>query len=166
MYWAYDLGITTGTSTTAFSPTQGCTRAQFVTFLWRLAGEPTPTTASCSFTDLDTGEYYYSAVLWAVEQGVTNGTSATAFSPNDKISRAQAVTMLYRYAGSPSVAGLSNSFNDVPSGEYYYNAVLWAVKSGITNGTSATKFSPDDTCDRAMMVTYLYRYAVEPLTTA
>ncbi|MCC8121185.1 MAG: S-layer homology domain-containing protein, partial [Oscillospiraceae bacterium] len=159
VYWAYDNGITTGTSDTLFSPSDSCTRAQFVTFLWRLAGQPAPTAASCQFTDLDTGEYYYRAVLWAVENGVTTGTTVTTFSPSDKISRAQAVTMLYRYAGSPSVAGLSNSFTDVPSGEYYYNAVLWAVKNGITNGTSTTKFSPGDTCKRAMMVTFLHRFA-------
>ncbi|MCD7927877.1 MAG: S-layer homology domain-containing protein, partial [Oscillospiraceae bacterium] len=159
VYWAYDNGVTTGTSETLFSPGDSCTRAQFVTFLWRLAGQPTPTTASCDFTDLDTGEYYYSAVLWAVEQGVTNGTDTTKFSPDDKIDWAQAVTMLYRYAGSSSVAGFSNSFTDVLTGEYYYNAVLWAVKNGITNGTSATKFSPTTTCERAMMVTFLHRFA-------
>ncbi|MCC8120591.1 MAG: S-layer homology domain-containing protein [Oscillospiraceae bacterium] len=99
VYWAYDNGITTGTSDTLFSPSDSCTRAQFVTFLWRLAGEPTPTTTSCSFTDLNTGEYYYNAVLWAVEQGITNGTSDTTFSPSDTCDRAMMVTFLYRYAG-------------------------------------------------------------------
>ena len=158
VYWAYDNGITTGTSDTLFSPSADCTRAQFVTFLYRLAGSPTPTTTSCKFTDISASGYYYKAVLWAAENGVTEGTTSTTFSPNVKITRAQAVTMIYRYAGSPSVS-TTNPFTDTSSSAYYYNAMLWAVKNGITSGTSKTTFSPNTTCSRAMMVTFLYRYA-------
>ncbi len=158
VYWAYDNGITTGTTTSTFSPDGNCTRAQFVTFLWRLAGSPTPTTTSCKFTDVSSSGYYYKAVLWAAENGVTEGTTGATFSPNVKITRAQAVTMIYRYAGSPSVS-TTNPFTDTSSSAYYYDAMLWAVKNGITSGTSKTTFSPGTTCSRAMMVTFLYRYA-------
>ncbi len=158
VYWAYDYGITTGTSDTLFSPSADCTRAQFVTFLYRLAGSPTPTTTSCKFTDISSSGYYYKAVLWAAANGVTEGTTSTTFSPNVKITRAQAVTMIYRYAGSPSVS-TTNPFTDTSSSAYYYDAMLWAVKNEITSGTTKTTFSPSTTCSRAMMVTFLYRYA-------
>ncbi len=164
VYWAYDNGITTGTTATTFSPSATCTRGQFVTFLWRLAGQPIVSTDN-PFTDVtDTSASYYYAVLWAVKNGVTKGTSETTFSPSQTITRAQAVTMLYRYAGEPAVSA-SSSFTDVTntSASYYY-AVQWAVQNGITNGTSKTTFSPSSPCTRGQMVTFLYRFAVEPLS--
>ncbi|MBQ9045368.1 MAG: S-layer homology domain-containing protein [Oscillospiraceae bacterium] len=155
--WAADKGITNGTSDYVFSPDAACTRAQVVTFLWRAAGSPAPRSSRNPFRDVQSGAYYYKAVLWAVEQGITNGTSDTAFSPNDPCTRAQVVSFLYRSAGSPRVSA-ANPFRDVTSGKYYYEAVLWAVKNDVTSGTTATTFSPNDTCTRAQIVTFLYRY--------
>lgn len=153
--WAVLNGVTVGTSATAFSPNASCTRAQTVTFLWRAAGSPAPKSSVNPFTDVLPGAYYYDAVLWAVEKGITVGTSATTFSPDLVCTRAQCVTFLYRYGGS-STSG-SNPFSDVEDGAYYYDAVLWAVENGVTVGTSATTFSPDDSCSRAQIVTFLYR---------
>ena len=154
--WAVNNGITNGTSETTFSPNDPCTRAQVVTFLWRSAGCPAPKSSEMPFKDVGKGSYYETAVLWAVENGITNGTSATTFSPDEDCTRAQIVTFLWRSQGMPD-AGTTNPFTDVTSGEYYYNAVLWAVENGITNGTSATAFGPDEVCTRAQIVTFLYR---------
>ncbi len=153
--WAVEKSITAGTSATTFSPNAPCTRAQIVTFLWRTAGSP-KVTASCPFTDVPVDSYYYDAVLWAVEQDITSGTSATTFSPNTTCTRAQAVTFLYRYEKSPAVSG-SNAFTDVAIDAYYSNAVQWAVDKNVTAGTSATTFSPNETCTRGQIVTFLYR---------
>ena len=101
--------------------------------------------------------YYYNAVLWAVNNGTTRGTSATTFSPNEPCTRAQAVTFLWRSAGCPAPKGSEMPFKDVSKGSYYETAVLWAVENGFTNGTSATTFSPDEDCTRAQIVTCLYR---------
>ena len=158
--WAVSEGITAGTSATTFSPDAPCTRAQVVTFLWRAAGSP-KATGSNPFTDISAGAYYYDAVLWAVEKGITVGTSAATFSPDTVCTRAQIVTFLWRAAGSPAASG-SNPFTDVSQGSYYYDAVLWAVSQGITAGTSATTFSPDTACTRAQAVTFLYRAAGSP----
>ena len=155
--WAISKNITNGTSATTFGPDEGCTRAQVVTFLWRAAGKPEPTSSVNPFADVKSGEYYYDAVLWAVEKGITNGTAATAFSPNATCTRAQIVTFLWRFAGKPTPVSQNNPFSDVKTSEYYGTAVLWAVENGITNGTSATTFSPNDTCTRAQVVTFLYR---------
>ena len=152
--WAAENGITTGTSATRFSPDAGCSRAQFVTFLWRAMGSPAPKSEKNPFSDVQKGAYYYEAVLWAVEKGVTTGTSATKFSPNATLTRAQTVTFLWRLAGEPSG---SASFYDVPAGAYYADAVAWAAQKGITTGTSANSFSPNQTCTRAQTVTFLYR---------
>ncbi len=154
--WAVEKGITNGTTTTTFSPEESCTRGQIVTFLWRAAGSPEPTSTAMPFTDVKADAYYYKAILWAVEKGITTGTTATTFSPEDFCTRGQIVTFLWRSQGKPAVA-YSNPFTDVKGGAYYYDAVLWAVKSGITNGTSANAFSPEDTCTRAQCVTFLYR---------
>ncbi|MGM9669553.1 MAG: S-layer homology domain-containing protein [Faecousia sp.] len=154
--WAAEKGITNGTSDTTFSPDAPCTRAQVVTFLWRAAGCPTPNSSEMPFTDVVAGSYYEAAVLWAVEKGITNGTSATTFSPDDTCSRAQFATFLWRFQGKPS-AGTSNPFTDVAEGTYYTDAVLWAAENGITEGTSATTFSPDAPCTRAQAVTFLWR---------
>ena len=153
--WAVEKGITVGTSATTFSPDAPCTRAQIVTFLWRAAGSPAMD-GSNPFTDVAPGSYYYDAVQWAVAQGVTVGTSATTFSPDATCTRSQAVTFLYRYEKSPAVSG-SNAFTDVLSDAYYADAVQWAVNNGVTAGTSATTFSPNATCTRSQIVTFLYR---------
>ena len=157
VYWAVEQGITTGTSTTKFSPNAGCTRAQVVTFLWRAAGKPAPTETTNPFKDVAKGQYYYDAVLWAVEKEITNGTSKDTFDPEKTCTRAQIVTFLWRYAGKPAPTKTSNPFTDVTAGQYYTDAVLWAVEKEITKGTSANKFSPNDTCTRAQIVTFLYR---------
>ena len=157
VYWAAENGVTYGTSATTFSPNASCTRAQMVTFLWRAAGSPEPENAVNPFTDVSATAYYYDAVLWAVGEGITNGTSATTFSPDATVTRGQTVTFLWRYDGSPVVS--SGSFADVPADAYYASAVAWAVSEGVTNGTSATTFSPDAACTRAQIVTFLYRDA-------
>ncbi len=158
--WAVDEGITNGTSATTFSPNASCTRAQMVTFLWRAAGSPKAKITTCAFDDVDRNAYYYEALLWAVENGITNGTSATAFSPDDTCTRGQMATFLYRYAKA-HVGNGTNSFTDVKADAYYYDAVIWAAAEGITVGTSATTFSPDEDCTRGQMVTFLYRYLAE-----
>ena len=154
--WAVDNGITTGTSATTFSPNGNCTRAQAVTFLWRAKGSPAPTATTTAFTDIVPGSFYYDAVLWAVENGITNGTSATTFSPDATCTRGQIVTFLHRSLNQPA-AGTNNPFTDVAADAFYANAVLWAVANNVTNGTSATTFSPDATCTRGQIVTFLYR---------
>ena len=159
--WAVGKNITNGTSSTTFSPYKSCTRAEIVTFLWRAAGSPEPTITRNPFRDVNavTHSSYYKAILWASQKGITSGTSATAFSPDQVCTRAQIVTFLYRYAGQPS-GYYSNPFKDVgaTSEASYYNAILWAVGKGITTGTSATTFSPYASCNRAEAVTFLYRY--------
>lgn len=157
--WAvnHEPQITNGTSATTFSPDAGCTRAQVVTFLWRAAGMPEPTSTNNPFKDVKVGTYYYKAVLWAVEKNITTGTSTTTFSPEDTCTRGQIVTFLWRYEGKPAPISSGNPFKDVKSGRYYYNAVLWAVGVKVTSGTSTTTFSPEDTCTRAQVVTFLYR---------
>ena len=156
--WAVGEGITTGTAATTFSPLNVCTRAQVVTFLWRAAGSPEPIKNSNPFTDVPEKIYYYKAVLWAVENGITTGTSATTFSPESPCTRGQVVTFLHRAAGSPTPTSSANPFVDVKDSLYYYNPILWAVEMGITNGTSATTFGPEETCIRAQIVTFLYRF--------
>ena len=158
--WAAENGITGGTSATTFSPAVTCTRAQTVTFLWRAAGSPDPEGTNMPFIDVASDAYYYNAVLWAVENGITSGTSATTFSPNATVTRAQNVTFLWRWAKSPAVEAV-NPFTDVAADMYYHDAVLWAADEGITAGTSATTFSPDDPCLRSQIVTFLYRYLAE-----
>ena len=154
--WAVENGITKGTDNTHFSPDGICTRAQAATFLWRAAGSPKPETRTMPFTDVLAGSYYYDAVLWAVENGITKGTSNTTFSPNMTCTRAQIVAFLWRSEKSPA-AGTANPFADVKSTAYYADAVLWAVKEDITKGTTNTTFSPDADCTRAQIVTFLWR---------
>lgn len=158
--WAEENGITQGTDDTHFSPNDICTRAQAVTFLWRTAGSPAPKSTTMPFTDIPTGSYYYNAVLWAVENDITKGTSGSTFSPDAICSRAQIITFLWRSEKSPA-AGTANPFVDVKSTAYYADAVLWAVKKGITMGTTSTTFSPDADCTRAQIVTFLWRTMAE-----
>lgn len=159
--WAVGKNITNGTSSTTFSPYKSCTRAEIVTFLWRAAGSPEPTITRNPFRDVNavTHSSYYKAILWASQKGITSGTSATAFSPDQVCTRAQIVTFLYRYAGKPS-GYYSNPFKDVSATNEasYYNAILWASGKGITTGSSPTTFSPYASCNRAEAVTFLYRY--------
>lgn len=154
--WAAEHGITGGTDATHFSPDGVCTRAQAVTFLWRAAGSPAPSATAMPFTDVAADSYYYNAVLWAMENGITVGTSSTTFSPDLKCSRAHIMTFLWRSEKSPA-AGSVNPFTDVSAGAYYADAVLWAVKESVTNGTSSVTFSPDADCTRAQIVTFIWR---------
>lgn len=159
--WAVNKGVTTGTSSTTFSPYNPCKRAEIVTFLWRAAGSPEPTTTRNPFKDVNavTHSSYYKAILWASQKGIAAGTSTTTFSPDQVCTRAQIVTFLYRYAGKPS-GYYSNPFKDVGATNEasYYNAILWASGKGITTGSSPTTFSPYASCNRAEAVTFLYRY--------
>lgn len=155
--WAVENGITTGTTDTTFSPNVNCNRAQVVTFLWRAAGEPEPASSENPFTDVAPGTFYYDAVLWAVEKGITTGTSKTTFGPNDNCTRGQVATFLWRAQGEPEAASAENPFNDISSSAFYYEAVLWAVEAGVTTGTSKTTFGPNETCIRGQIVTFLYR---------
>ena len=152
--WAVKNGITTGVGNDLFAPEQPCTRAQIVTFLWRAAGSPEPKTAS-SFTDVSASAYYAKAVAWAVENGITNGMTATMFAPDATCTRGQSVTFLYR-ALKGTASGSAN-FTDVKSDAFYADAINWAVANNVTNGTSNTTFSPNADCTRAEIVTFLYR---------
>ena len=153
--WAVREGITSGTTATTFSPGASCTRAQMVTFLWRAAGSP-KASGSNPFRDVSADTYYYDAVLWAVENGITSGISADAFAPDAMVTRAQTVTFLYRAAGSPAAAS-GSSFADVRSDAYYADAVFWAVEKGITSGTAAAAFSPDADCTRAQVAVIMQK---------
>ena len=152
--WAVKSGVTNGLSDTMFGPYESCTRAQIVTFLWRAAGSPEPKTAS-SFTDVPVSTYYAKAVAWAVENGITNGMTATEFAPDATCTRGQSVTFLYRALGKKVES--SANFTDVKSDAFYADAINWAVANNVTNGTSNTTFSPNADCTRAEIVTFLYR---------
>ena len=154
--WAVRHGVTSGVTETTFAPDAPCTRAQAVTFLWRAAGSPEPQSSVNPFTDVKADAYYYNAVLWAIEQGITKGTSDTTFSPDATCTRAQIVTFLWRSQASPA-AGAVNPFADVAGNAYYAEAVKWAVLEGVTSGTTAATFSPNDHCTRAQIVTFLFR---------
>ena len=152
--WAAKKGITGGTGDGTFNPNGACTRAHIVTFLWRAAGSPEPK-STVSFADVPAGSYYAKAVAWAVENGITLGTGDGTFSPNATCTRAQSVTFLYRALGTAPTT--VNGFTDVTADAFYADAVAWAVESGVTNGTSASTFSPNNGCTRAQIVTFLYR---------
>ena len=152
--WAVENGVTDGLSATTFGPYESFTRAQIVTFLWRAAGSPEPK-AMNSFTDVHASAYYAKAVAWAVENGITNGMTETTFAPDATCTRGQSVTFLYR--ALKGTASGSTNFTDVASDAFYADAVNWAVASDVTNGTSATTFSPNADCTRAEIVTFLYR---------
>ena len=158
--WAVENGITNGVSSDRFDSDGLCTRAQIVTFLWRAAGSPAPKSTSHNFTDVKAGSYYEQAVLWAVENGITVGTSSTTFSPDATCTRAQAVTFLYRAFGSPAVSD-SAAFSDVTADAYYADAVAWAEKKGITTGIGDGLFGSNNDCTRAQIVTFLWRAMAE-----
>ncbi|MBP3918263.1 MAG: S-layer homology domain-containing protein [Clostridia bacterium] len=155
--WAVENRITSGTGEETFSPEVSCTRGQMVTFLWRLAKEPEPTIQKCPFADVNEDAYYYKAVLWALENHLTSGTSDTTFSPDSIVTRGQTVTFLWRYAGKPSTSNSINPFIDVDSHAYYSDGVVWAYQNHITSGTSQTEFSPDANCTRSQIVTFMWR---------
>jgi YD repeat-containing protein len=149
--WAVEKGVTTGTTASTFSPAQTCTRGQIITFLWRASGSPEPK-GSGSYTDVKAGDYYAKATQWAAENNIAGGT---AFSPSGPCTRAMAVEFMWKQAGSPQAAACS--FTDVSPEASYYQAVNWAVSKGITAGTSKTTFSPNATCTRGQIVTFLYK---------
>lgn len=159
VYWGSANGIVMGMTDTTFEPDTACTRAEVVTFLWRAAGSPEPNIKNCSFKDVKEGTFYYKAMLWAVEQGITDGTSTTTFEPKTVCTRAEVVTFLWRYAGKTASTLPAYIFEDVDRERFYYKAMLWAVEKGITNGDgSATVFNPWGECTRGQVVTFLYRY--------
>jgi|GEM_PF-5121569 len=154
--WAVTKGIAAGVSEDRFAPENPCTRAQIVTFLWRAAGSP-ETTDNLAFDDVASGSDYENAVKWAVANKITLGTSADKFSPEATVTRAQAVTFLYRYAGEPVLTDTATSFTDVADGQFYTNAVKWAVANRIITGKTESLFAPADDCTCAQIVTFLYR---------
>ena len=153
--WAAEQGITGGVGNDLFAPEQPCTRAQIVTFLWRANGSPAPKTLS-TFADVPADAYYAIAVAWAVENGITTGTSTAAFSPEATCTRAQAVTFLHRASGELASTG-SSAFDDVAADAYYAAAVAWAEKNGITGGVGGGLFGSDFSCTRSQIVTLIYR---------
>lgn len=154
--WAANKGVTGGADETHFLPNAFCTRAQVVTFLWRAAGSPEPETTDCPFVDVAPDSYYYKAVLWARERGITSGVGAARFGGNLVCTRAQVVTFLYRAKGNPAWETV-NRFSDVGTEDYYYQSVCWAADNGVTSGVDGGRFGPDMTCTRAQIVTFLYR---------
>ncbi len=159
VYWAYNTKpqITNGLDKTHFGPDAACTRGQVVTFLWRAAGCPEPTSTSTSFTDVPGSAFYAKAVAWAVENKITNGMSPTSFAPDATCTRGQIVTFLWRLRNSPAPKNTDTGFTDVPANAFYAKAVAWAVENKVTNGMSPTSFAPDATCTRGQIVTFLYR---------
>ncbi len=154
--WGYTNGIVAGYDSTHFAPDMNCTRAQVVTFLYRAAGSPEVSTLQTGFTDVAANSYYEKAVAWAAQNGITNGVSDTEFAPEDTVTRAQFVTFLWRYRNCPAASG-NNPFTDVPDGEYYSQAVLWAAENGIAEGTGNGLFEPLAPCTRAQVITFIYR---------
>lgn len=159
--WAADNGITAGYGNGIFKPDQGCTRAQVVTFLWRVAGCPAPKSSINNFSDVSSEGAlapYYTAILWASEQGITTGFNDGTFRPFAVCTRAQFVTFLWRYEGKTQVS-IENPFTDVPHNAYY-DAIMWAYETGVTKGYGGGLFKPDKDCSRAEVVTFIYRAEV------
>lgn len=154
--WALENEVTSGITPYRFSPSTNCTRGHMVTFLWRAQGSPEPATTECPFTDVQPGTFYYDAVLWALENGVTSGTTPTTFSPSAVLTRGQSVTFLYKAAGEPEVDA-ELAFEDVKADAFYADAVRWASAEDVTTGTTPTTFSPNASCTRGQIVTLLYR---------
>ena len=153
--WAVKNGITTGVGNDLFAPEQPCTRAQIVTFLWRAAGSPEPKGAASGMTDVVSGSYYEKAVAWAIENGITTGTTTSTFSPDATCTRAQAVTFLARALNAKAASAAE--FSDVPTGSYFADAVAWAAANGVTEGIGGGLFGSDNDCTRGQIVTFLYR---------
>lgn len=155
--WAYGTGVTGGTGAGKFSPNATCTRAQVVSFLWNAFGRPEPDLDDNPFVDVKASKYYYKPTLWAVRNGITSGVDATHFNPDGDCTRAQVVTFLWSAMQKPACDSEALPFEDVSPKKYYAKAVLWAYENGITGGTDATHFSPNTTCTRAQVVTFLYK---------
>lgn len=156
--WAVENGITNGMTSTTFEPELECQRGHVVTFLWRAFGCPEPTITQCDFTDVNPNAFYYKAMLWAVENGITNGMTATTFEPETICTRAQVVTFLWRAFGATQPTISDSGFTDVDSSRFYYKAMLWAVEHEIVNGMTDSTFEPMMTCTRGQAVTFLYRH--------
>lgn len=154
--WAYEAGITTGTQAGLFTPGWTCTRGQVVTFLWRAMGSPEPVGDDCPFVDVNQNSFYYKALLWALENGITQGVDSTHFRPDAAVTRGQTVTFLHRAMGKPD-SGTSYGFSDLVEGSFYYDAVLWAWQNEIASGVRAARFEPGSPCTRGQVVTFLYR---------
>ena len=159
--WAVENGVTEGTGDTTFGPKENCTRGHVVTFLWRANGCPEPKTSENAFADVNETDYYYKAVLWAAENGITQGTSDTEFTPARPCTRGEIVTFLWRANGEPQPESTECTFTDVPGYAFYLKAVLWAVEEGITDGKGENTFAPDVVCTRGETVTFLYRSQIE-----
>ena len=157
VFWAVENGITAGTSDTTFSPGKGCTRAEIMTFLWRAAGSPAHSSSEDVFQDVSSNAYYHDAVLWAAENNITSGTGADQFSPDAVCTRSQVAVFLWHFAGNPKPVASSSLFSDVKDSSYYCEAVCWAIEQGISAGTSVSTFSPNVTCTRGQIVTFLWR---------
>ncbi len=156
--WAYyhDPQIASGTDATHFSPNQTCTRAQALSFLWNALGKPEPKGTANPFVDVTADKFYYKAVLWAWQNGITSGTDASHFGPNQTCTRAQVATFIWSALGKPAPKNTACPFTDVTAGKFYYKAVLWAWQNGIANGMDASHFCPNDRCTRGQIVTFLY----------
>lgn len=154
--WAVEQGVASGVTGTGLRPGPRMHTGQLVTFLCWANGSPEPSEKENPFTDVSPDSYYYKAVLWAVEQGITSGVTKTAFAPDRVCTRAQAAVLLWRAEGSPAASG-THDFRDVAEGAYYADAVAWAVESGVTQGTTSTTFEPGTTCTRAQIMTFLHR---------
>ena len=150
--WAVENGITTGTSSKAFSPDMTCTRAQILTFIWRAAGSPTASAVN-PFSDVTADDYYYNAAIWAYENSMVTGSTFDADTP---CTRSSTVTYLWKFNGSP-VLGIPSLFKDVSDDAEYADAVSWALIEEVTSGISDTEFAPDMICNRGQIVTFLYR---------
>ena len=158
-YYLSDKDVVKGyDKQTLFKPANNCTRAQMVTFLWRLAGSPSPKAKKTDFKDVKSSDYFFKAVVWAVEQGITTGVSKEKFDPQGVCSRAQTVTFLWRMAGKPEPRARSCKFTDINSKDYFYKATIWASEKKIVAGYSDGTFKPKDKCLRRQMVTFLYKY--------
>ncbi len=155
--WAYENKITSGRTSDTFGVKEGCTRAEIVAFLYRAVGSPEVSAdVKNPFTDVSESSAHYKAIMWAVENGITKGTTDTTFSPTDTCTRGHIVTFLYRYKGSPAIEA-ENPFTDVKPGSFCYDAVMWAVAYNITYGMTDTTFAPSDTCTRGQAVTFIWR---------
>lgn len=159
VYWAVEKGITAGVGDNRFGPSDPCTREQVVTFLWHAAGDPAPSSSKNPFTDVTSEDYFYTAVLWAVGNGITAGVSADRFGSGEICTRGQIVTFLWKFKNMPTPNSGSVRFSDVDASAYYATAVAWAVENGVTAGVGNGKFGPNQTCTRGQVMTFLYKAA-------
>lgn len=155
--WALENNVTAGLSETTFAPNADCTRGQVVTFLWRVAGCPEPSLKEATFKDVPIGTYYYKPILWAVENNISSGYNEYTFGPEDKVTRGQFVSLLWRMKGNPEPSSLETDFIDLPDYAYYYKAVLWAAENKVAAGFGEDTFAPDMSCTRGQVVSFLYR---------